>query len=101
MHAEVVTALDVHLAELQRLRLRLTAARTIEPGERLDVVSQVAASAERFAHAVRVHHLAPDLTTSLTAGRQPAPSTPWRQPAGPISVNIPGVPCQYCAGHGR
>lgn len=53
MHGEVVTALDVHLAELQGLRRQLTAARLIEPGERLDVVLRIAASAEQLAHTVR------------------------------------------------
>src|SRR4051812_2842627 len=52
MHAEVVTALDVHIAELQSLRHRLTDARAIEPGERLDVVLRIAVSAERLAHTV-------------------------------------------------
>lgn len=65
MHAEVVTALDVHLAELQSLRRQLTDARAIEPGERLDVVLQIVASAERLAHTVYVHHP----TTSATASR--------------------------------
>ena len=68
MHAEVVTALDIHLAELQRLRRRLTDPRAIEPGERLDVVLQVAASAERLTHTVRAHHPPPAITT-LTAAR--------------------------------
>ncbi len=55
MHAEVVTALDVHLAEVQRLRRRLTAARAIEPGERLEVVLQIAASAQRLTHTLYAH----------------------------------------------
>jgi hypothetical protein len=59
MHAEVVTALDAHLAELQRLRRQLTDARVIEPGERLDVVLQIAASAERLAHTVYAHRQPP------------------------------------------
>lgn len=59
MHAEVVTALDVHLAELQTLRRRLTDARAIEPGERLDVVLQIAASAERLAHTLYANSPAP------------------------------------------
>jgi hypothetical protein len=63
MHAEVVIALDVHLAELQGLRHQLTDARTIEPGERLDVVLQIAASAERLAHTVYAHRS----MTSVTA----------------------------------
>ncbi|EEP73099.1 hypothetical protein MCAG_03426 [Micromonospora sp. ATCC 39149] len=52
MHAEIVTALDVHLAEMHRLRRRLTDARAVEPGERLEVVLEIAASAECLAHAV-------------------------------------------------
>ena len=55
MHAEVVTALDAHLAELQRLRPRLTDARAIAPGERLEVVMLIAASAERLARTVQAH----------------------------------------------
>ena len=55
MHAEVVAALDAHLAELQRLRPQLTAARAIAPGERLDVVLRIAASAEGLARTVRSH----------------------------------------------
>jgi transposase len=58
MHAEVVDALDAHLAELHRLRRRLTDPRTIEPGERLQVVEQIAASADRLARAVESHRLA-------------------------------------------
>lgn len=65
MHAEVVTALDVHLAELQGLRHQLTDARAIEPGERLDVVLQIAASAERLVHTVYAHRA----TTSVTGDR--------------------------------
>jgi hypothetical protein len=57
MHGEVVTALDVHLAELQGLRRQLTAARLIEPGERLDVVLRIAASAERLARTVHDNRL--------------------------------------------
>jgi hypothetical protein len=59
MHAEVVTALDAHLAEMQHLRRRLTDARAIEAGERLDVVLQIAVSAQRLAHAVHAHHPGP------------------------------------------
>ncbi|MEV6350512.1 hypothetical protein [Actinoplanes sp. NPDC051851] len=55
MHAEVVTALDAHLVELHRLRGRLTDARAIEPGERLEVILQIAASAERLARVVHAH----------------------------------------------
>lgn len=55
MHAEVVNALDVHLAEMLRLRQRLTCAHAIEPGERLDVVLQIAASAERLVDVVHTH----------------------------------------------
>jgi hypothetical protein len=65
MHAEVVTALDVHLAEVQNLRRRLTDARAIEPGERLDVVLQIAASAERLAHTVYAHRPTPTAAASL------------------------------------
>jgi hypothetical protein len=50
MHVEVVTALDAHLTEMQNLRRRLTESRAFEPGERLDVVLRIAASAERLAH---------------------------------------------------
>ena len=64
MHAELVTALDVHLAELHALRHQLTDARTIEPGERLDVVLEIAASAERLAHTVHAHRA----RTSVPAG---------------------------------
>jgi hypothetical protein len=64
MHAEVVTALDAHLAELQALRPQLTDARAIEPGERLDLVLRVAASAERLAHVVYAHHGTPFVTAS-------------------------------------
>ena len=52
MHAEVVAAIDAHLIELKRLRRQLTDARAIEPGERLDVVLKIAASAEQLAHVV-------------------------------------------------
>ena len=52
MHADVLTALDDHLAELQDLRHRLTEARVIGAGERLDVVLQIAAGAERLARTV-------------------------------------------------
>jgi hypothetical protein len=55
MHAEVVTALDTHLAEMKRLRRQLTDARAIEPGERLAVVLKIAASAERLAEVVHLH----------------------------------------------
>lgn len=55
MHAEIVAELDAHLAELQGLRCQLTDARVIEPGERLEVVLQIAASAERLAHTVCAH----------------------------------------------
>ena len=64
MHAEVVIALDVHLAELQGLRHQLTDARAIEPGERLDVVLQIAASAERLAHTVYAHRATAAVATS-------------------------------------
>jgi hypothetical protein len=59
MHAEVVAALDADLAEVQLLRRRLTDARANEPGERLDVVLQIAASAQRLADAVHAHHPGP------------------------------------------
>ncbi len=55
MHAEVITALDAHLIEMERLRRQLTDARAIEPGERLNVVLEIAASAERLAHVVYSH----------------------------------------------
>ncbi len=61
MHAEVVSALDTHLVEVQRLRRQLTEARAIEPGERLEVVLEIAASAERLAHVVHTHRPAPGL----------------------------------------
>jgi hypothetical protein len=64
MHAEVVTALDTHHAEVQRLRPRLTDARSIEPGERLEVVLEIAASAERLANVVYAHRPAPAVTAS-------------------------------------
>ncbi len=64
MHAEVVTAVDAHLAEVQRLRQSLTDPRWIEPGERLDVVLQIAASAERLACAVYARHPAASVTTA-------------------------------------
>jgi hypothetical protein len=64
MHAEVVTALDSHLAELQALRRQLTDARACEPGERLDLVLQIAASAERLAHTVYAHRETPSATAS-------------------------------------
>jgi hypothetical protein len=59
MHAEIVSALDIHLAEVQKLRRRLTGAHAIEPGERLDVVLEIAASAERLADAVHTNRPAP------------------------------------------
>ncbi|MCM4085070.1 hypothetical protein [Paractinoplanes hotanensis] len=62
MHAEVVTALDTHLAELRALRRKLTDARAIEPGERLDVVLRIAASAANLADAV--HALRPVVADS-------------------------------------
>ena len=52
MHAEVLTALDAHLAELRDLRHQLTGARLIGPGERLDVVLRIEASAESLARTV-------------------------------------------------
>ncbi|KUL29457.1 hypothetical protein [Actinoplanes awajinensis] len=59
MHAEIVNALDIHLAEVQILRRQLTEARAIEPGERLDVVLQIAASAERLSHTVYANGATP------------------------------------------
>lgn len=56
MHAEIVTALDRHLTEVQALRRLLTDARAIEPGERLDVVMRIAASAERLTDTVHTQH---------------------------------------------
>ena len=71
MHAEVVTALDAHLAEVQSLRRRLTKARAIEPGERLEVVLQVAASAERLAHAMYAHSPVGTVSGAAREGTQP------------------------------
>jgi len=65
MHAEVVIALDLHLAELRGLRHQLTDPRAIEPGERLDVVLQIAASAERLAHTVYTHRPTTSAPTGL------------------------------------
>lgn len=66
MHAKVVDALDAHLAEVQGLRRRLTAARAIEPGERLEVVLEIAASAERLAHVVYTSCPAPTVTSTAS-----------------------------------
>lgn len=66
MHAEVVNALDAHLAEVRRLRRRLTDPRAIEPGERLEVVLEIAASAERLAHAVYTHRPGPAVTSAAS-----------------------------------
>lgn len=76
MHAEAVTALDAHQAEVQHLRRRLTDARAIEPGERLDVILQIAASAQRLAHAVHAHHpgrtaVNPPILTAMLGGTAP------------------------------
>jgi hypothetical protein len=66
VHAEVVTALDTHLAEVQRLRRLLTDAREIEPGERLEVVLEIAASAERLTHDIYAHCPAPAVTPAAS-----------------------------------
>lgn len=63
MHAEVINALDAHLAEVQRLRRQLTDPHAIEPGERLEVVLEIAASAERLAHVVYTHRPEPAVTS--------------------------------------
>lgn len=67
MHAEVVTALDAHLAEMTRLRRQLTDARAIEPGERLDVILEIAASAERLADLVYSHHPARAVVSAVSS----------------------------------
>lgn len=58
MHAEIVRAIDAHVAEVQRLRRQLTEPRAIEPGERLDVAIKIAAGAERLARTLHGHCLA-------------------------------------------
>ena len=57
MHAEIVRAIDGHVAEVQRLLRQLTGARAIEPGERLDVVMRIAAGAEQLAQTLHDHCL--------------------------------------------
>jgi hypothetical protein len=51
----VVNALDEHLAELLGLRRQLTDAQVVEPGERLEMMLRIAASAERLVHDVQAH----------------------------------------------
>ena len=74
MHAEVVTALDIHLAELHCLRRWLVDARTIT-GQRLDVVLQSlpARDASR----------APS-TTTAGAGRSASSRAREADPAPPL-----------------
>jgi len=55
VHAEIVRAIDAHVAEVQRLRRELTVARAIEPGERMEVVIRIAAGAERLAQMLHEH----------------------------------------------
>ncbi|GAA2863356.1 hypothetical protein Acy02nite_87660 [Actinoplanes cyaneus] len=56
MHGEIVDAIDIHLAEVHRLRRRLTDARTIEPGERLDVALEIARNTERLVDLIYTSH---------------------------------------------
>lgn len=54
MHLEVIALLDVHLAELERIRRDLTAARTIECGERRTLAAATITSARQYATNVQL-----------------------------------------------
>jgi len=54
MHFEVIAFLDVHLAELERLRRDLTTARTIERGERRTLAAATVISAQQYAANVQL-----------------------------------------------
>jgi len=81
MHFEVIAFLDVHLAELERLRSGLTAARTIERGERLTLAAATVDSARLYA--ANVQRLLGEEDS-----RDPEPIADFLPPAWPLDLQL-------------
>ena len=81
MHFEVIAFLDVHLAELERLRSGLTAARTIERGERLTLAAATVDSARLYA--ANVQRLLGE-----EGSRDPEPIADFLPPAWPLDLQL-------------